>query len=401
MTQPSPNCPRTALIGVSGYGRVHLQLARAAHAAGRMRLRAAVVINADEESALVDTLKAEGCAIYSDYESMFAAEKGRLDLCLVPTGIHWHARMTIAALEGGANVLVEKPLCASPEEAAAIAEAEQRTGKFVAVGFQDYYEPGTRWLKRQLSQGAIGEVKSVRFLGVWPRARRYFDRNGWAGCLQVEDQPVFDSPLNNAFAHFVMLSLYFAARSEDDAAAAEVLDAELFRTHRIESFDTGVVRSRTRDGVELWFGASHASTETIEPLIEIHGTKGSACWSYENEAWLQDDSGNRRHQPLMDVGGAREEMLGAVLRRIMDADERVCTPHLASQHTRFIADLHNATTIENMPAEEVEWSEGDPENANAIPSVRGLVAALRAAHSAGCSLREAGVREFFSVNDPA
>ena len=37
---------------------------------------------------------------------MLSAHEGGIDLCLIPTGIHWHARMTIAALRAGANVLV-------------------------------------------------------------------------------------------------------------------------------------------------------------------------------------------------------------------------------------------------------------------------------------------------------
>ncbi len=106
--------------------------------------------------------------------------RGRIDLCLIPTGIHWHARMTIAALEAGANVLVEKPLAGSSAEVAAVRAAEQRAGRFVAVGCQDFYEPGTTWLQAEVRRGAIGAIQSVRMLGLWPRDRAYFARNNWA-----------------------------------------------------------------------------------------------------------------------------------------------------------------------------------------------------------------------------
>src|SRR5690606_38595299 len=104
---------RVALIGISGYGRIHLQLARECRARGEVAIVAATVINAEEEAENIAELRAHGCTIYSDYEEMLREQRGRIDLCLIPTGIHWHARMTISALRAGANVLVEKPLAGS------------------------------------------------------------------------------------------------------------------------------------------------------------------------------------------------------------------------------------------------------------------------------------------------
>src|SRR5690606_37279986 len=112
---------------------------------------------------------------------MLREQRGRIDLCLIPTGIPWHARMTIAALRAGANVLVEKPLAGSIAEVEAVHAEEKRSGKFVAVGFQDLYDPGTAWLKKELVSGTIGTIQAVRFLGLWPRRRSYFTRNEWAG----------------------------------------------------------------------------------------------------------------------------------------------------------------------------------------------------------------------------
>ena len=107
-----------ALIGVSGYGRIYLQLLQECQALGRLKLVAAVIINPEEERDTLSWLTARGCRVYTHYEQMLMEEAGRVDLCLVPTGIHWHARMTVAALRNGANVLVEKPLCASMAEVA-------------------------------------------------------------------------------------------------------------------------------------------------------------------------------------------------------------------------------------------------------------------------------------------
>lgn len=377
--------PRLALIGISGYGRIHLELARGARDRGDADIVAAAVINAAEEAANVAELKAKGCAIYTDYREMLRAHAGRIDLCLIPTGIHWHARMTLAALQAGANVLVEKPLAGSVADAQAMRAAEEAAGRFVAVGFQDTYDPGTRWLIDALRRGAIGEVKTVRFLGIWPRPRAYFLRNNWAGRLTIDGVPVLDSPLNNAFGHFVMLSLLFAGEGE---AALGAEGVELFRAHDIESFDTAVVNARTPRGVRLWFGVSHVSHTALEPEIVIEGSAGTAGWRYETEAWYRNASG-RQQQPVLDQHATRKLMMTAALQRLRDPAIPVCTTAMAARHTALIESIHRTGRVAVLPAERIVWQAKDGP-ASALPAMPGLDAALRQAFTEQKTLRACG-----------
>lgn len=383
-----PQRPQLALIGISGYGRVHLQLARECRERGELDIAAVTVINPQEEAGNIALLQAHGCRIFSDYREMLREFRGRIDLCLIPTGIAWHARMTIAALEAGANVLVEKPLAGSTAEVQAIREVERRTGRFVAVGFQDFYEPGSAWLQAELQRGVIGGIRSVRFLGLWPRDRAYFARNDWAGRLQVDGVPVFDSPLNNAFAHFVMLSLFFAGA--ETAATPVALDGvELFRAHAIESFDTCVITAHTPQGVRLWFGTSHASRETVEPEIRITGTEGEACWRYEAETWWRRADGTTQQRKLLDAHGARRAMLSATLRRLRDASVPVCTTEMAGQHTALIEAAHRQSAIVDFSPASVHWR-GPNGAGSQVPEVPGMAAALRQAFGAEQSLGACG-----------
>lgn len=377
------------MIGVSGYGRIHLQLLRECRARGEIKLTAAVVINPQDEAENIAELRAHGCAIYDTYEAMLAHEAGQIDLCLIPTGIHWHAQMTLHALRAGANVLVEKPLAAAAADIEAIDRAERDTGRFVAVGFQDYYESGTQWLKEQIHRGAIGELRAVRFLGIWPRPRSYYLRNNWAGRLHVGAQSVLDSPLNNAFAHFVMLGLYFAGVGRDDAAAAVIEGAELYRAHAIESFDTAVVRLRTDREVRLWLGASHCCRPQFEPEIKLIGTAGSAGWSYENEAWVTTATGDSIRRRVADITGARREMMAAVLARLRDPRVRVCRPAIARRHAEMVLALHAHSAITPVSSDLLAWS-GDVGSDAAIPIVNGLEEAMHNAYRRHTSLQDAG-----------
>ncbi len=389
MTSITSSRPRVALIGVSGYARIYLALARAAHDRGEIDLRAVVIINPAEEEANESALRQRGCVIYRDYEEMLRRESGRLDLCLIPTGIPWHSRMTLAALRAGANVLVEKPLAGSLTEVAAIREAERTSGLFVAVGFQDIYSPVNRWLKQQLCAGAIGRLHTVRFIGLWPRPAGYFTRNPWAGRLHAEGTAVLDSPLNNAFAHFVNLSLYFAGTTPDSSADARIESAELLRANAIESFDTSVVRARSPEGVAFWFGATHTCREVHEPEIYLEGSTGRVEWKHEGNCVLSRADGPPEVRAIPDSTANRQSMFDAVLSKLRQPETIVCSTALAECHTRFVEAVHAAAKVQAVPAGFISWHQPSP-GAAAIPVVNGLEEAITRALATQCQLHETG-----------
>ena len=104
---------KVALIGISGYGKVHFQHVCRLVRENRAEISAAVVINPDQVPNELAVLREMGCAIYSGTDAMFADFSGKLDLVCIPTGIAFHEPMTLQALAAGANVLVEKPAAAS------------------------------------------------------------------------------------------------------------------------------------------------------------------------------------------------------------------------------------------------------------------------------------------------
>ena len=387
MSSPQGQPPRVALIGVSGYGTIYLQLLREALRRKTVTLKAAVIINQREVPDIVAELKTAGATIYADADTFFARETGKIDLCLIPVGIQWHARLTVAALHAGMNVLVEKPLAGSLADIADIRRAEAESGRWVAVGFQDLYSLESRWLKTQLLAGVIGKIESIRMIGLWPRPRGYFTRNHWAGRLRADGAAVLDSPLNNAFAHFVNLALYFAGAEADESADVRLQSVELYRAHQIETFDTAVVKGSTLANTHLWFGVSHASGTTREPEIYLQGTSGCAEWWHEQRCIVIDTVGRRQVFPLPSTDDSRQLMFNAVLDRLRDPSTFVCTTAIAEKHTGFIEAVHRAGPVRDFPPSAVEWLP-DSGGRSELPSVQGLAEDLHAALLKGGSLAE-------------
>ncbi|MEV5070714.1 Gfo/Idh/MocA family oxidoreductase [Microbacterium sp. LMI12-1-1.1] len=92
-----------------------------------------------------------------------AVERLRIERVIVTAPDFAHADLVVAALHGGADVVVEKPLTTDAEGVRRIAEAVEATGRAVIVTFNYRYSPRNAVLKRIIASGEIGEVTSVHF----------------------------------------------------------------------------------------------------------------------------------------------------------------------------------------------------------------------------------------------
>ncbi|MGB0430736.1 MAG: Gfo/Idh/MocA family protein, partial [Bacteroidia bacterium] len=167
----------------------------------------------------------------------------------------------------GYNLLLEKPAAATTIQIDELNKTAQNKGLQVFVGFQNLYEPETWDIKSMLIKGEVGKIQSAHFLGLWPRSEEYFSRNEWAGKLYCGDEPVFDSVVHNAFAHFVNLLFFWTGDELKTANTASVVNGQLTRANDIESFDTASLKIETENGIPFFINASHACEQNIDPKI--------------------------------------------------------------------------------------------------------------------------------------
>lgn len=102
----------------------------------------------------------EGVRFYPDHKAMLDAEN--LDVVSVCTYNVTHAECTIYALEKGVNVLLEKPMCVTIEEAADIMRAEKKSGKILSIGFQPRFDANMQMIKKIVDSGALGEIYYIQ-----------------------------------------------------------------------------------------------------------------------------------------------------------------------------------------------------------------------------------------------
>jgi len=125
---------RMAVVGCGHLGAIH---ARLLAARADVELVAVVDPVAQQRERVA---AAHGCAAWAEPHALV----GQVEAAVIaaPTGLH--AAVAIPLLEAGIDLLVEKPLAASVEDARAIVIAARRHGRTVSVGHVERFNPA--WL---------------------------------------------------------------------------------------------------------------------------------------------------------------------------------------------------------------------------------------------------------------
>lgn len=384
---------KTCIIGVSGYGRIHYDLLMEARAAGNVEIVGATIINPEEEAGKCARLRELGCRIFGDYPTMLRVLAGNAELCMIPTGIPMHREMTVAALEAGMHVLVEKPAAGCIEDVRAMQEAARKAGRIVAVGYQQLYASPAVATKKLILDGVIGTVKSIKALVLWPRDHAYYGRNGWAGKLRVNGSIVNDSPFNNAVAHDLMMMLFQAGKSARDAAMPVGVTAELYRANAIESADTGCVLIETAEGIPIRFYATHACREAFGPEVHIQGSQGRVVMTHEG-AVITPEHGDPIHLASGGSITARRAMMKPILDAVNGGSSFICDLELASRQTMVVSAMHEQCVIQTLDGETVRRGSGT--FSTVVPGIERI---MRQAFEAERMLGEIGLGRAFVAGD--
>jgi predicted dehydrogenase len=146
---------KIGLIGCGIMGAMH------AEAWGRLSDRAQLCAIADRNPARTEKFAACGVRIYADAEEMLRSEAlDVVDIC-TPTALH--APCLITAMEYAHDVIVEKPLCLTVEEADLLLDAQRKTGARVQVGHSVRFNPEYEYLKDAVQSKRYGEIRTAHF----------------------------------------------------------------------------------------------------------------------------------------------------------------------------------------------------------------------------------------------
>ena len=159
---------RAGVVGLGMMGRNHVRVWDEAIPGVEL------VAVADPDPAAVEHATAGRRAHgYEDPQAMLEAE--RLDLVSIVAPTSLHLPVTLEALRSGANVLVEKPIAATRDEALAMMDAAAEANRMLTVGHIERFNPAIRELRRRLADGELGRVFQIHATRLGPFPARIRD----------------------------------------------------------------------------------------------------------------------------------------------------------------------------------------------------------------------------------
>ena len=358
------------LVGIGGYGNTYVKDLLEGGPKEGVRIVGAV----DPYPAgcrYLDQMKQLGIPIYDTLDDFYANHKA--DLAIISSPSHLHAPQTILALSNGSNVLCEKPVAATIQEAREMIEARDKYNKFVAIGYQWSHSPVIQSLKKDILEGELGKPKRFKTMVLWSRSDDYFNRSGWAARIRDDKGNwILDSVASNATAHYLHNMFYVLGDSVEKSAKPVEVVAELYRANPIENFDTAAIRAKTEDGVEILFLTTHAVN--IHPIPQF-------CYEFENARVvfgdpdipesdnnvlaIFNDGRTKSYGDPNKVDGVRKMWMA--IDAVREEGPVVCGIEAASSHTICInAAYESVEEIVNFPSElirrneeeKVNWVEG-------------------------------------------
>lgn len=147
---------RIGIIGTGGIAHAH---ANAYKQFDDVEIVAGADIIPGKARKFLDEFGWTEATAYENHEELCARDD--IDAVSVCTYNSQHAAPTICALTSGKDVMLEKPMCVTLDEAKAIRAVEKATGHFVTVGFQPRYGANVKKVREVISSGALGKVYYV------------------------------------------------------------------------------------------------------------------------------------------------------------------------------------------------------------------------------------------------
>lgn len=218
--------------------------------------------------------------VFTDYRELLADEI--VDAVSICTWNNSHAEISIAALQAGKHVLVEKPLCRTVEEALAVQAAVRASGKILQVGFVRRYDPNARMLHEFAEAGEFGEIYYAKASYI----RRLGNPGGWFS----DSERSGGGPLIDLGVHVIDLCWYLMGRPKVKSVSGNTYRKLGNRSHirnlsQYKAADYDAAKNDVEDmanalirfenGASLMIDVSFTlHTKSNEGTVKLYGDKG-------------------------------------------------------------------------------------------------------------------------------
>jgi UDP-N-acetyl-2-amino-2-deoxyglucuronate dehydrogenase len=179
-----------------------------------------------------------------------------IDVISVCTPNGLHASHSIQCLQGGINVLCEKPLCIYSKDGQAMIDTAEESKKKLFVVKSTRYNPVIINLKKIIDEDKLGRIFSFELSCFWNRPPEYY-YDTWKGTLQMDGGTLFTQ-----FSHYIDIMYWLFG----DVKNVQGVRKNVAHKNLIEFEDCGVVSLEMQNGI---IGTLNYSVNTFKKNMEV------------------------------------------------------------------------------------------------------------------------------------
>ena len=315
---------------------------------------------------------------YGNWRDMLAGERDRKDrigLVTVATPNSTHYEITKAFLEAGINVLCEKPMTITVEQAEDIVATAQRSSSICAVNYGYSGYAMVRHMRAMVKRGDLGKVRLIK---------AEFAHGFHADAADADNPRVrwrYDPAMAGISAQFADCGIHalhmasFVAGQEARELSADFVSCLESRTLE----DDAMVSFRMDGGAVLRLWTSSVAIGRMHGLnIQVFGEKGGMRWAQEWPNQLYWTPLNGRTQ-IMERGGPD-------LSPEADRASRVTIGHAEGMPLAFAniySDLAEVITAKNQGRAPSPLAMHYPKAVDGLRSIAAIKAAVDSAAAGG------------------
>ncbi len=227
----------------------------------------------DIESANIESLlekhnlqNNEGIERFTDYKEMVDSHP-ELELVAIATSSGAHAEIALYCIDHGINVIIEKPMAMSMEDAEEIIKRSEEKGVKVSACHQNRFNVAVQQMRKALESGRFGKLSHGSIHVRWNRGKQYYDQASWrgtwaddGGCLM--NQCIHGIDLLRWMMGDDVVSVYGVTRQQQH----DYLEAE----------DVGMAVVTFANGaVATIEGTTNVYPQNLEETLYLFGEKGT------------------------------------------------------------------------------------------------------------------------------
>lgn len=169
-------------VAVVGCGRIAISYISAFQKLEH-KVEVVYAVDREAEKAIVFAQNFDRCKTALSIDDILDKEIDVVHICL-PHYLH-HSE-SIKAMRAGINVLVEKPIAMTLQQADEMIAVEKETGVKAGVIFQTRYVKGIEVIKEIIQSGRLGKILGAKSILTWSRQAEYYEENDWKGTWNKE-----------------------------------------------------------------------------------------------------------------------------------------------------------------------------------------------------------------------